>query len=105
MTLVVGVCRVWLRLPENHSLRGKRQVVRPLIERVRKRFDVAVAEVDNLDSWQIASIGFSCISTDAQHADEMMTNIVAFIEDQRLDVELLDYRTETLYVLTEDIRM
>ncbi len=103
--MVVGVCRVWLRLPENHSLKGKRQVVRPLIERVRNRFDVAVAEVDNLDSWQIASIGFCCISTDAQHADEVITKIVGFIEDQNFDFELLDYRTEVVYVLTEDIRI
>jgi uncharacterized protein YlxP (DUF503 family) len=92
-------------LPENHSLKGKRQVIRSLTQNIRNRFDVAVAEVDDLDSWQIASIGFCCLSNSAGHANEMLAKIVDFIEGQRLDVELVDYRTEVLQVLAEDIRM
>ena len=86
----VGVCRVTLRLPENHSLKGKRQVVRSLVERLRNKFNIAVAEVDDNDRWQIATIGLTCVSNDARHAREQLDRAVAFIANTRLDAELLD---------------
>lgn len=86
----VGVCRVTLRLPENSSLKGKRQLVRSLTTRLRNKFNVAVAEVDDNDRWQIATIGVTCVSNDARHAHEMLTHVVSFVEQTRLDAELLD---------------
>ncbi|MDP3793591.1 MAG: DUF503 domain-containing protein, partial [Candidatus Uhrbacteria bacterium] len=47
--MTVGLCRVWLRLPQNHSLKDKRQVVKSLIARLHNKFNVAVAEVDDHD--------------------------------------------------------
>jgi hypothetical protein len=88
--MIVGVCRVTLRLPENASLKGKRQVVRSLLQRLRNKFNVAVAEVDDHDRWQIATIGVTCVSNDARHAQEQLDRVVAFIEHTRLDAELLD---------------
>jgi uncharacterized protein YlxP (DUF503 family) len=90
----VGVCRVKLRLPEKSSLKEKRQVVRSLSERLRNKFNLSVAEVDDLDSWQIASLGLTCVSNDSRHAQEMLSNAIAFIEHTRLDAELLDYEVE-----------
>ena len=52
----VGVCRIDLRLPGNISLKDKRQVLKSITVRVRNKFDVAVAEVDNHDRWQLATI-------------------------------------------------
>jgi len=98
MSLIVGVCRVDLRLPENHSLKGKRQVLKSLIARIHNRFNVAAAEVgDHHDSWQLASIGIACVSTGERHADEVLATVVAFIRHERLDAELLDYSTEILH--------
>jgi uncharacterized protein YlxP (DUF503 family) len=88
--MIVGVCRVTLRLPENASLKGKRQVVRSLTQRLRNKFNVAVAEVDDNDRWQIATIGFTCLSNDTRHAQEQLDRIVAFIAGTRLDAELVD---------------
>jgi len=88
--MIVGVCRVTLRLPENGSLKGKRQVVRSLTQRLRNKFNVAVAEVGDNDRWQIATIGVTCLSNDARHAQEQLDTIVAFIERTRLDAELID---------------
>lgn len=88
--MVVGACRVTLRLPENSSLKGKRQVVRSLTQRLRNKFNVSVAEVDDNDRWQIATIGITCVSNDGAHAREMLDTIVTFIRHTRLDAELLD---------------
>ncbi len=92
--MTVGVCRVTLRLPENGSLKGKRQLVRSLTTRLRNKFNVAVAEVDDNDRWQIATLGVTCVSNDARHAREQLDRVVAFIQHTRLDAELLDSEVE-----------
>ena len=92
----VGVCRVKLHLPENGSLKGKRQVIRSVTTRVRSRFNVAIAEIEDNNLWQIASLGITCVSNDARHANEMLSKVVEFIEDIRGDAELVDYEVEIL---------
>lgn len=94
----VGVARVSLHIPENSDLKGKRQVVKSIIGRVKSRFDVAVAEVDDNDSWRTATIGICCISNDKRHSNEVLSKVVAFIEKSRLDVEILDISTEIIDV-------
>jgi hypothetical protein len=96
LALAIGVCRVKLRLPENHSLKGKRQVLKSLIARLHNRFNVSAGEIDNQDSWQIASLGICCVANDDRHADEVMANVIAFIRHERLDAEILDVETEVL---------
>ena len=93
-TMIVGVCRITLRLPESGSLKDKRQVVRSLTTRLRNKFNVAVAEVDDNDRWQIATIGLTCVSNDARHAREMLDRAVQFVEQTRLDAELIDSEIE-----------
>lgn len=96
MTMTVGLCRVWLRLPENHSLKGKRQVIRSLVARLHNKFNVAAAEIDDHDSWQTVSLGISCVTTSESHAHQVMSSVVAFIRRERPDAELLDYMTEIM---------
>ena len=95
--MIVGVCRVKLRLPENHSLKGKRQVIKSLIARLHNRFNVSAAEVEDMDSWQIATLGVACASNDERHADQVMASVVAFIRHERLDAEILDVETEIIH--------
>jgi uncharacterized protein YlxP (DUF503 family) len=92
----VGVCRVRLRLPENHSLKGKRQVVKSVTQRVKNKYDVSIAEVDDQDAWQVVTLGISCVSESAQHANEVLSKVVGFIEKSRFDVEMLDYDLEII---------
>ena len=94
----VGVARVSLRIPENMDLKGKRQVVKSIIGRVKSRFDVAVAEVDDNDSWRTATIGICCISNNKRHSNEVLSKVVSFIENSRFDVEILDISTEIIVV-------
>lgn len=92
--MVVGVCKVTLRLPENHSLKGKRQLVLSVSRRLRNKFNVAVAEVGDNDRWQIATLGITCVSNEARHAREQLDAVVRYIETSRLDAELLESEIE-----------
>ncbi len=93
-TFHVGVCRAWLSMPENASLKDKRQILRSLIQKVRNKFDVAIAEVDAQDDWHLACIGISAVSGDPHHANEVLSKVVEFIEQSRSDAVLEDYELE-----------
>jgi uncharacterized protein YlxP (DUF503 family) len=94
----VGVCRVKLRFPENLSLKGKRQVVKSITTRLRSKFNVSVAEVDDHELWQLATIGVCCVSNDNRYTNEVLSKVADFIINGRFDVEILDYEIEILPV-------
>ena len=85
-----------LHLPEASSLKEKRQVARSLSDRIRNRFNVAVAEVEDADMRQRLTLGVCCVSNDRGHADAMLSSLISFIEESRFDVELLDIQTEII---------
>ncbi|MCR4399184.1 MAG: DUF503 domain-containing protein [Firmicutes bacterium] len=89
--MVVGTLRIELSLPGNGSLKGKRRVLRSLIDRIRARFNVAVAEVDHLEAWQRASLGVACVSGDPVIANEVLRRVLRWVEDNH-DGGLEDYR-------------
>ena len=90
----VAVCRVSLRVPGNQSLKGKRQIARSIVSRVRNKFNVAIAEVEDNQLWQRLTLGIACVSNDGRHANEILSRVVTYIEQGREDVELLDYEVE-----------
>ena len=94
----VGVCSIRLRLPENMSLKGKRGVLKSITSRVQNKFNVSVAEVDDHDVWQLATIGISCVSNDKRHANEVLSRVVNYITNSHLEVEILGYEIEILPV-------
>jgi uncharacterized protein len=79
--VVVGALTLTVHVPESHSLKEKRQVVGSLLARLRRQFNVAAAEVGDLDTWQLATIGVVCVSGDRRHADEMCQKVVRWVED------------------------
>ncbi|MFC1915503.1 DUF503 domain-containing protein [Chloroflexota bacterium] len=94
----VGVCKINLRLPENLSLKGKRQVLKSITTRLRNKFNVSIAEVDNHDRWQLATIGICCVSNDNRYTNEVLSKVADFIINSRFEVEILDYEIEILPV-------
>jgi len=94
----VGVCKINLRLPENVSLKGKRQILKPITTRIRNKFNVSVAEVDNHDRWQLATIGICCVSNDNRFTNEVLSKVVDFVINSRFEVEILDFEIEILPV-------
>jgi len=95
----VGVVKIRLRLPENLSLKGKRQVLRSITTRIRSKFNVSVAEVDDHDLWQLATLGITVVSNDKRYANEVLSKVVNFVINGRFEIEVLDYKIEILPVL------
>ena len=94
----VGICKISLRLPGNHSLKDKRRVVKSIIARVSNQFNVSVAEVDNHDLWQLATLGICCVSNNKRYTNEVLSKMVNFIAGSWLEAEILDYEIEILSV-------
>jgi len=82
--MVVGITRVTLALPGNDSLKGKRSVVKKLLERVRARFHLSAAEVDAQDSLQRAVLGFATVGSDGRKVTTVLERMVDFIDDAGL---------------------
>ena len=92
----VAVCKLTLRLPENHDLKGKSSAIKSLCSKVRSKFNVSIAEVDDNDAWQITTLGITCASNDAAHADKVGSAVVDFIESGRKDVGIMDQEQEII---------
>jgi len=84
-----------LHLPDVDSLKGKRHVLKGLKERVRARFEVAVAEVDHQDVWQRATLALAYVSSDVRHANEVVSKAMDFIENN-VEGMVLDTTVEIL---------
>jgi uncharacterized protein len=94
--MVIGVCQITLHLPECHSLKEKRQIVKSIIARVHNQFEVAVAEVENNNLWQIATLGMSCVSNSGQRASEVLARVQNYIEETRPDLIISNVETEIM---------
>ena len=94
----VGVCKIKIRLPENSSLKGKRQVLKSITSRIRNKFNVSVAEVDDHDVWQMATIGICYVSNDRRHTNQVLSKVAGFVVNGRFEVEILDYEIEILSI-------
>jgi uncharacterized protein YlxP (DUF503 family) len=93
--MFVGVCRLTLYLPGNASLKGKRKVMRSLIERTRVKFNAAVAEVGDNDAHKRGVVGVAVVGNDAAHVDAMLAGILRFVEQLGL-APISDIETEVI---------
>jgi uncharacterized protein len=91
--MIVGSCRITLRLSSCHSLKEKRHIVKSLKDRIINRFDVSIAEVADHDLWQKASLGVAMVSTEKVLIEQVFSKIMSFISgDGR--VEIIDFFSE-----------
>ncbi len=95
--MIIVAAMITLVIPENNSLKGKRRVVKSLIERVRHKFDAAVAEVGDNDLWQKAKIGVALVGNDSQLLNSRLQQIMKFMENQYL-AEIIDSQVELCYL-------
>ena len=78
--MTIGVARLGLYLEGTQSLKDKRSIVRSIVQRVRDKFNVGIAEVEDLDDMRVATLAMVCVSNSAPHVDEMLATVIAFIE-------------------------
>lgn len=95
--MTVGILRLRFALPAE-DLKEKRAIVKSMVERLRQRFNAAVAEVEDLDDVRHATVAACVVSNDARHADRMLGTIARTVAEWRLDVELVAVETELLAV-------
>lgn len=81
--------RIELRVIDVQSLKGKRAVLRPHIERMRRMASISVAEVDHHDLWQRATIGVAVVTPDRRSLDSMVAKIRRYVDGQ-VDIELVE---------------
>ncbi len=95
--MVVGVLRLTLLLPENHSLKGKRAVLRKIKGRVSNEFNVSIAECEGQDLWQRTVLGISQVGSDKSYVDGTLRHVVRFIDDLQV-AELADESIEFFHL-------
>lgn len=94
--MVVGSLKIEFYLPGNRSLKGKRKVVRSMVDKVKARFNVAIAEVGSNDKWQKIELGVSAVGNDRRHIDSSLNHVLDFLESLCLaetigaDMEILN---------------
>lgn len=93
--LAVGVLQVQLRLRASHCLKDKRRVLRSLKDRLRSRYNVSVAEVDDQDLWQSLCLGFAMAGSDARLVRTQLEEIVLQLRSHP-EAELVDHEIDLL---------
>ncbi len=78
--MVIGTLKIELYLTDNRSLKGKRKVVRSIVDRIKSKFNVSIAEVGSNDKWQKIELGISAVGNDRRHIDSSLSHILDFIE-------------------------
>ena len=86
--MIIGVLHIELFIPESGSLKTKRFAIKSIKDRLRSRFNVSVAEIDNSDKWQRASLGIATVSNESKHVEKILDNVMNLIYG--------DYRVEVL---------
>ena len=94
--MVIGLCTIDLHLSGANSLKDKRSVLKSVIQRVRREFNVSIAEVDKQDVWRSAVLAVVTVSSDRGYAHGLLTKVVQWIERTRLDADLVDYQIELI---------
>jgi uncharacterized protein YlxP (DUF503 family) len=95
MTMPIGLLTLEIYIPEAHSLKDKRQVLRSLKDRLRRKFNVAVAELDGQDSWQRSVVGIVSLSNNAGHVEQSLRTVLEDSERQ-LGRDLIGHELEVL---------
>jgi uncharacterized protein YlxP (DUF503 family) len=90
----VGVCKLKIHIPGSRSLKDKRSVVKSLVMRLQKQFNLSIAEVDDHDLWQITTIGLACVSNHNNRVDEVISAAISLIERDFPTIEIVEKEME-----------
>jgi len=95
--MVIGVLTLELNIPAAQSLKDKRRVLKSVQAKLRRRFNISIAEVDRQDSHRTAVLGVVCVSSDEKYAHGLLMQVVAWLEETRLDCVLADFQIEMVH--------
>ena len=78
--MIVGTCKIYLRAPWVNTLKEKRSAVKRIIERIKNKFNVSAAEIEDNDVHKSIVIGFACVTNSEAHANSIIDNVINFVE-------------------------
>ena len=93
VAMFIGVLRLVFQIPGAASLKDRRRVVKSFKDRVRARFPVSIAEVGDLERWQVATLGVAIVSGEAARCSEVLSAVSRAAELAN-DAVLADVATE-----------
>ena len=79
MTVRAALVAYDLHIPEARSLKAKRAAIKPIIEGVRHRFSVSVAEVEHQDQWQRSVIAVAAVASSGAHLEDILGSVDRFV--------------------------
>lgn len=91
--MIIGICTIVLFIPDKNSLKGKRQVIKSIKDRVRSKYNVSIAEVADHDLWQKAVLGIALVGNEKKFVNQVMDKVLDLIRSTPL-VEVIDYKIE-----------
>ena len=71
-------------------------MVKSILAQLKNRFNISVAEVENNDKWQLATIGICCVSNDKKHTNDILSRVEAFFSNSRFDIEVIEAQAEII---------
>jgi len=84
-----------IRIEDSFTLKDKRRVLKSLIERTKRNFNVSIAEVDNNEIGNFATLGLSTASNSTRFIDEVFDKILGYLENN-FNVEIIKAKRELL---------
>jgi uncharacterized protein len=91
--MVIGICTIELFLPGTASLKDKRRILKSIKDRLRQRFNVSVAEIDEQDLWQKSILGMACVGNEQQFVNQVLDQVIGLIRGTP-EVEIVRSRLE-----------
>lgn len=93
--MTIGVLTIELSICNSSSLKDKRMILKSLKDRIRKHFNISIAELDNHEKWRRATLGVVNVNTDSRTANSILSRVVELVKSTH-SVDLLDYNIELL---------
>jgi uncharacterized protein YlxP (DUF503 family) len=93
MAMFIGVCTFEVHIPDSGSLKTKRQSLRSLKDRIRNKFNVSVAEIEDNDLWQKATLAVAAVSNDRTHLNQTLDHVLDVVRSVP-ELDLIDHHIE-----------
>lgn len=92
----VGILRLSFHLPECRSLKAKRSVIKPILARLHKEFNISVIEAGDHDLWQSCQLLITCAARDGRQAEIILGKVIQFYESHWPDLPLTNEQIEIM---------
>jgi uncharacterized protein len=93
--MLVGICQIEIFIPESGSLKSKRFILSSMKARLRNKFNISIAEVDDNDKWQRSTLGVAVVSNERRFIEQVVSQVINTIEaDDK--VELTRHQLEII---------